>query len=124
MGVQEVDPVVWIKYQQRNQMIVRCDEEEAQGILSPDEQGYFFKEGIMPRGVKEIYYIEITKEEYDVLNQGLLAEDPEDTSPEVSEEPEEPILSRAELTAKVAELERQNEFLSECLLEISEVVYA
>jgi len=126
MGVQEVNPVVWIKYQQENGMIVRCDEEEAHGILSCDDQGFFFKEGIMPRGQKETYYVEITKAEYDELKGGLLAEnDPEDTEPEVTEEtPEEEILTRAELTEKVTQLEQQNEFLTECLLEISEVIYA
>ena len=37
---------------------------------------------------------------------------------------EEEVLTRAELTEKVKELETRNDFLEECLLEMSEVVYA
>lgn len=53
-------------------------------------------------------------------------DDPEDTEPEVSEEltEESKILTRAELTEKVTELEEQNAMLMECLLEMSEAVYA
>lgn len=52
-------------------------------------------------------------------------DDPEDTAPEIEEDIDESeILTRAELTAKVTELEEQNAMLMECLLEMSEAVYA
>lgn len=51
--------------------------------------------------------------------------DPEDLAPEIPEDSaESEILTRAELTAKVSELEEQNTMLLECLLEMSEAVYA
>lgn len=52
-------------------------------------------------------------------------DDPEDTNPEVEEGTDESsVMTRAELTEKVTELEEQNAMLMECLLEMSETVYA
>ena len=50
--------------------------------------------------------------------------DPEDIEPEVEDETESTIMTRAELTNKVAELEEQNAMMMECLLEMSEIIYA
>ena len=51
--------------------------------------------------------------------------DPEDTNPEVEEGVDEStIMTRAQLTEKVSELEAQNAMLMDCLLEMSEAVYA
>ena len=120
-GVQEVDPVVWIKYQIENGLIVRCPEEDAQGILSQDAMTFLFKDGVMPRGIREPYYIEISKEEFDYLN----GDDPEDETPEIPDDnPEEVPMTRAELTERVTEQAERIEFLEECLLEMSEAIYA
>lgn len=52
-------------------------------------------------------------------------DDPEDTNPEITDEDSGEVpMTRAELTSKVVELEEQNAMLMECLLEMSEAVYA
>ena len=118
-----LDPVCWIRYQVENDMIVRCEPEEAQGVLSETGRDIYFMDGIMPRGHKEQWYVEITEEEYNHIVREN--DDPEDENPEVPEgqDPDE-LPTRAELAERVAALEEQNDFLSECLLEMSEVVYA
>ena len=50
--------------------------------------------------------------------------DPEDTNPDPPDDPGDEVLTRAQLTAKVKELEETNTMLLECLLEMSETVYA
>ena len=77
--------------------------------------------GAMPHGVKEPYAEEITQAEYEAIKRD--APDPEDDAP-ADPEPDNPPLTRAELTAKVAELEATNEFLTNCILEMSEMIYA
>ena len=50
--------------------------------------------------------------------------DPEDENPAPPDDPGTEVLTRAQLTAKVAELEETNTMLTECVLEMSETVYA
>lgn len=76
----------------------------------------------MPRGVKEPYAEEITQAEYEAIKRD--EPDEEDTDPIIPDESAEPPLTRAELTAKIAELEEQNSFLTDCILEMSEMIYA
>ncbi len=122
---EHLDPVCWIRYQPENDMIVRCEESEAQGVLSETGRDIYFMEGVMPRGEKEEWYQVITEQEYIEITRENEDEDTEDENPEVPEgQDAESIPTRAELAEKVAALEEQNEFLSECLLEMSEVVYA
>ena len=123
IGAEKLDPVCWIRYQVDNDMIVRCEPEEAQGVVSETGEFIYFMEGIMPKGEKELWYVEITEEEYNsIIGED---EDPEDENPQVPDgQSADELPTRAELAERVAALEEQNDFLSECLLEMSEVVYA
>lgn len=123
INVEKLDYVCWVRYQIENGIIVTCKEEQAQGVVSEAGDCIYFKEGSTPRGNREKWYIEITEAEYEELKGE--EEDPEDDSPKVPEGQEkEEIPTRAELAERVVELERQNEFLSDCLIELSEAVYA
>lgn len=121
IGVENIKNPCFIRWQTSNDKQVRCEQSEAQGILSADENKIYLINGVMPHGVKKQYAVIIEKSEYD----SLASNDPEDEIPDIPEntQPEE-ILTRAQLSEKVAKLELQNEFLAECLLEISEVIYA
>lgn len=115
----QADPV-YVK-KNRNGLRVRCTKAEAQAILcfNGDELAQF--SGKPAIGGTAYTATEITQMEYDEwISQGNVntVNDLEDTAPEVPEGTEEEvILTRAELTARV-------EMLEECLLEMSEIVYA
>lgn len=111
---------------QRNGAIVLCDEAFAQGIVSKDGTVIYQLDGKAPLGIdgcSTAYQIYGT--EYDELIREV--PDIEDDAPEFPPDtPEDKILilTRAELTARVQELEARNAMLTDCLLEMSEVVYA
>ena len=109
---------------QSNGAIVLCDEAFAQGIVSNDGTVIYQLDGKAPIGIdgcSTAYQIYGT--EYDDLIRDV--PDTEDDTPELPPDtPEDKILTRAELTARVQELEAQNAMLTDCLLEMSEVVYA
>ncbi len=109
---------------QSNGAIVLCDEAFAQGIVSKDGTAIYQLDGKAPLGIdgcSTAYQIYGT--EYDELIREV--PDTEDDTPELPPDtPEDKILTRAELTARVQELEAQNAMLTDCLLEMSEVVYA
>lgn len=109
---------------QSNGAIVLCDEAFAQGIVSNDGTVIYQLDGKAPIGIdgcSTAYQIYGT--EYDDLIRDV--PDTEDDTPELPPDtPEDKILTRAELTARVQELEAQNAMLTDCLLEMSEIVYA
>lgn len=109
---------------QRNGAIVLCDEAFAQGIVSKDGTVIYQLDGKASLGIdgcSTAYQIYGT--EYDELIREV--PDIEDDAPELPPDTQEDrILTRAELTARVQELEAQNTMLTDCLLEMSEVVYA
>ena len=120
-GAERLDPVVYVRWQISNGLLVRCEPEEAQAVISEDGSTYYLINGSMPHGEREPYAEFITEEEY----RAIIDYDPEDDDPEIPEgEEEEEILTRAELTALVKELKAENELLQGCILEMSEVVYA
>lgn len=104
---------------QPNNVKVRCSEHYAQGIISLDGSECYQLPGKAALPGADKTAVEITMTEYDAIIDG----DPEDETPVIPEDdPEEP-LTRAELTTKVKALEERNEFLEDCLLEMSEIVY-
>lgn len=113
-------------HRQKNNLVVRCSEQNAQGILSLDRSAIYQLDAKETLGVDTdgiAYFIYQT--DYEAIIAGLEDTDKEDTDPEVPEDnPDAEILTRAELTAKVKELEENNTMLMECLLEMSEAVYA
>ena len=119
-GAEKLDAPVFVRWQVSNGLLVRCTPEEAQGVVSENNQDVYLINGSMPHGVKEPYAVEITRDEYEAIKRDW--PDPEDDDP-VDPDPEEPPMTRAELTARVTELTEQNALLTECLLEISEIVY-
>ena len=114
------DPPAFVKLQAKNNIKVRCSEHYAQGIISLNGQEVYQLPGKAALPGVDKTAVEITMTEYDEIISGY---DPEDDTPVIpDDDPEEP-LTRAELTAKVRQLEERNEFLEDCLLEMSEIVY-
>lgn len=97
---------------QKNGIIKRCSEQSAQGILSLDGSTIYQLDGKESLNLDNGYTAEFT---YMTVYEEIIAgiseedtEDTEDTNPDVPEDtPEEKILTRAELTAKVKALEEE-----------------
>lgn len=106
---------------QKNRLLLRCSEREAQGILSLDSAVVYQldgKEAIQPP--PEYTSCIITMAEYDEISDKLGGNDEEDNNPEVPPDTEETeILTRAELTEKVIALEEKL-LATEILLGVSE----
>lgn len=132
----------FVRWQEANNLMIMCSEEMANGILSSDNSVIWHVEGFpeFPEGLCQTAIIEeIEEDEYLRWKERLESattetEEPTEESPAEDETTEESaskdclsiqdMLTIQELTDKVAKLEKENELLSECLLEMSEKVYA
>ena len=116
--------------------ILRCEANLADAIIGSDNDTIYHLAGRPKCGIGDYYVTPIDAKTYaDLYDQLELGEAvtieepiigqsiPEELPQETSQE-EPVILSRVELTQKVAELEEQNQMLLECLMEMSEIVYA
>lgn len=94
---------------QKNGIIKRCSEQNAQGILSLDGSTIYQLDGKESLNLDNGYTADFTyMTVYEEIIAGITEEDTEDTNPEVPEDTtEEEILTRAELTAKVKALEEE-----------------
>ena len=121
--VDACDGLNFVRFQEKNSIFLSCEEEEADGIVSSNGSEIFLLNDIGSGETVYSTYVEITKEEYDVLRDELDAGDsvPEDSG---DEEPDTPAKTRlAILEETVAELSQTNWMLVECLLEMSEIGY-
>lgn len=108
IGLEAIDSPVYVMLQ-KNNVVVRCLEPMAQGIVSLDGSEIYQLDGKTSLGDGYSLAVPITLAEYDELAANYEdTTDPEDTEPEVPEGTKEgDVLTRAQLTAKVAELEEQ-----------------
>ena len=121
------DPVPYVKMQERNHILVRCSEQEAEGLLASDNNTIYRLEGrtLNSDEATDLTAVFIAEAEYDEIVLVLDPPDPEDDDPEIPDgTDEEEVLTRAELTELVRQLQNRNDFLEECLMEMSEIVYA
>lgn len=112
-AVEKLEPPVYVYVQPGNGRILRCRETIAQGILSADGSCYYQLQGREEITGAAALAAVITVAEYEELLATMgTEEDPEDTNPEVPEGTEETdIMTRAELTEKVNELDEAMELL-------------
>ena len=112
---------LFVKRQDSNNLLVICSEIEAKGIISPEDNNTVC---ILDGQTIDGYSVETSPIAY-IISQGEYEEyllehdqiDPEDESPQIPEEmPAETVMTRAELTQRI-------EFLEDCLLEMSKVIY-
>lgn len=99
---------VFICRQEKNNILVRCPEVHAQGILSLDGSTVYQLDGKPSLDLDNGYtaYPTVMTEYEEIVNSQTQEEDTEDENPEIPEGTDErTVLTRAELTAKVAELE-------------------
>ncbi len=138
---------VFLKWQQKNGILLGCDISEANFIQSSDQNVVWRVDWLNPideaAGAYEtVEAVEITYDEYLALraslDEGLEVVEPAPVEPEPygtedeeeTAEPEE-VMSVTEMRRKIVELKTalqglndRNDFLEGCLLEMSEIVYA
>lgn len=126
----------YVKYQLKNNLLLSCPQPQAQGILSSDNSVVWHLEGLpnFPvSGYDTVSAVEIDAEEYQALHQQLFGDGggeqpPLEEGEEESVRPVPPSIELVEkvtaLTDQISALQAQNNMLTDCLLEMSEVVYA
>lgn len=112
-AVEKLESPVYVYVQPGNGRILRCREAVAQGILGADGSCYYQLQSREEITGAAALAAVITVAEYEELLATMgTEEDPEDTNPEVPEGTEETdIMTRAELTEKVNELDEAMELL-------------
>ena len=142
VGVELAEEFVFIKYQDKNQIIIRCSEKEAQGVISAESDNTIYqlldKEKIKGVDGDVLTAKFICKEDYENL-QALFSDDnKKDDSSSTESEPDKDdnsdtsnVMTTAQmratiisLSSDVKDLKKQNQMLTECLLDMSEQVYA
>ena len=114
VSLQEQENPVYVYVQPENGRILRCIPEKAQGIVNAEGTEIYQLSGKAPIPGAGALVQQITRGEYEELRNAIEQpeSDPEDDSPAVSEEePEMEILTRAELTRKVMELDEAVELI-------------
>lgn len=138
---------VFLKWQKKNKVMLGCDISEANFIQSSDQSKVWRVAWLNPvdgeAGTYEtVEAVEISQDEYlsirEALDEGTEVVEPDPVEPEPDDtgneekptEPEETVMSVAEMRRKIVDLEtalqeqtERNDFLEGCLLEMSEIVY-
>ena len=120
VSAEAIETPIYVKYQSRNKLLLQCPALHAQGIVSANGSETYQLDGrdAIPGMVHTAVFI--TQADYELLKDT----DPEDNNPTPPDDPGTEVLTRAQLTAKVAELEETNTMLMECVLGMSETCYA
>ena len=102
------DPV-YVCWQTRNGILIRCDKRDAQGVMSGDGNTIYQLQGKQLSGVESdelLSAVSITLAEYEELAAQVGTTDPDDDTPvNPPDDPGTEILPRAQLTEKVLALE-------------------
>lgn len=137
---------MWLKWQTKHRILLGCEPSEANYIQSSDQEKVWRVQWLnpVPAGAptfEMVEAVEITEEEYLEIRKQLddgfevvvpeetppEEEIPEDTTPEVPSveimTPEEMRRKIVQLEADLAEQAKTNDILTECILEMSTVIY-
>ena len=109
IGVESSPDPAFVKWQERNNMIILCSKEEAEAIISDkDGETVFLLPGKQLHGVEtDLSAVLVTQAEYEEAL-GIIGQtpDPEDENPEIPDgQTDEEIMTRAQLTSAVLELQ-------------------
>ena len=115
----------FVKWQNKNCIWLNCEEREADGIVTSNGEDIYILPGGEPvDGFAEGTYSEITEEEYAEIREEIDAGEEIPDEDGGDDEPTNPSRTRlAALEEKIASMEQENYMLTECLLEISEILW-
>lgn len=124
IAAEELKSPVYICYQSVNKIAVRCSKAKAQGVLSADASQIYQFAGSPTMPGEYLKAEEISAADYEqLLGELEIPETPPTSDTEVEESPGPGVMTATEMRAKLIELTEQVEFLGDCLVEMSEVVY-
>lgn len=118
LGAEQFETLQYVR-QLDNGYVIRSSEYNAQGIISCNQEAIYQLDGRPVMTGDYARAVAISGDEYKEIVPDEDKGDPDDETPS-----SEDVMTREELTAKVAELEEQNAMLMECVMEMSEIVYA
>ena len=130
VSIEALEAPDFVMWQEKNRVPESCSRLMAHGIVSKHGDCIYQLQGrrVMPdRTKKGVTAVIITEAEYDELALRF-----DETEPEPSDDPQddqsEPVMTIEQMRIRLAELEaltaERIEFLEDCLLEVSEVIYA
>lgn len=131
---------VFLRFQPKHRILITCPAEKGEFIQSYDGEKVYRAQWLNPPPTEagtypmadadeigEIEYLTLRK----LLDEGLQPENEEPTETEPESGPESPqqeelesVMTVDEMRREISRLKDENNFLSECLLEMSAVVYA
>lgn len=116
------DGLRFVKWQEKNHLFLCCEEADADGVVSSDDNNVYLLDGRpQVRDCAYATYTEITKEQYDELRAELI--DGGTIEDDTDEGREQEPVKRAEWLERLETLENMNAMLTECILEMSEIIY-
>lgn len=125
------DGLNFVRWQKKNSLFLACSNEaEAGGIISSDGSTIYLLEGAeQVNDLAYAHYAEIDEDTYNSLREQLIEngilDDPKEESPSTEEEnteTSEPV-AKSEERQLIESLQEQVNMLTECILEMSELVY-
>lgn len=119
VSVEALEEPVFVMIQPRNGKLVRCAERQAQGVLDVTGGTIYQLDGKPVLPDTDRTAVIITQAEYDELSQDYPEPNPQPDDPAEDVAP----LTVGEMRTKIAEQEATISMLTECLLEMSEIVY-
>ena len=122
IGAEAHEDPVYVNHPYYRETPVRCEKNEAQGVVSLDQSQIYH---LLNRSSMPGEHLEaevISKEEYEYIIERLGPDD--DPEPEPAPDEQDDYMTIPQMRERILALETENEFLTDCLLEMSEVVYA
>jgi len=118
------DGLKYVRWQEKNRLFLTCEENEAEGIATSDGADIYLLPASEAReGYRYAAVAEIGEEEYLALREELDAGRQIADDGDAGQEGTEAKTRLRLLEEQVAALAEVNDMLTECLLEMSEIVY-
>lgn len=124
ISAEALEAPVYVCYQPINKIVIRCSEVKAQGVVSADGSQIYILRNRPEMPGTYLVAEEISQADYDALIAELEIpdKDPDDEG-DTGDEMGGKIMTAAEMREKIIDLTQQIEFLGDCLIEMSEVIY-
>ena len=125
LAAEALSEPVFVMWQEKNKIPIRCSEHKAQGIVSEDGSIIYQLAGkaAMPTAESGMEAATIDEWEYEEIIERLDPPEPEpQPDPEPEPEPDVP-MTPAQMRLKIKEQGESIDMLTECILEMSEAVY-
>lgn len=113
VGYEAIEDPVYVRWQERPPMLIRCSERQAEGLISDADNDTIYQlagkhlNGVESELLSAVVISEAEYDEYMATQGGGEPEpDPEDDNPEIpADDPDAEVLTRAQLTERLHALE-------------------